>query len=147
MKSYFLNLLAYDDWANQQIWQSINQKPLINPKIENLFSHLLSAQKTWLNRCLHNSENTPLWDTQPDLEKLMISNHQGWVAFIEKLNDDDFEKMISYQTTSGMPFETILKDILTHLINHGTYHRGQIVQLLKNERETLPATDYILWVR
>lgn len=77
----------------------------------------------------------------------MVVNHERWKAFLEKLEDGDFAKIINYQTTSSVAFQTKLNDILTHLINHGTYHRGQIVQLLKNERETLPATDYILWVR
>ena len=147
MKSHFLHLFEYDYWANQQVWKSVVEKPLTNPKIANLFSHLLSAQRIWLNRCQHVSEIIPLWDTKLDLENLMVVNHERWKAFLEKLEDGDFAKIINYQTTSGVAFQTKLNDILTHLINHGTYHRGQIVQLLKNERETLPATDYILWVR
>jgi uncharacterized damage-inducible protein DinB len=147
MKSHFLHLFEYDYWANQQVWQSMVKKSLSNPKIENLFSHLLSAQGIWLNRCIEVSEILPLWDTQSDLKNFIITNHKAWIAFLEKLEDSDFEKIITYFTTSGVAFQTKLKDILTHLINHGTYHRGQIVQLLKNEREILPVSDYILWVR
>lgn len=71
----------------------------------------------------------------------------GWENFIQTLDPTDFDQMISYQTSNGISFETALKDILTHLINHGTYHRGQIIQLLKEERAEVPSTDFILFVR
>lgn len=147
MKPYFLNLLAYDTWANQLVLSSMIEKPLNNPKIELLFSHLLSAQKIWLNRCIQQSESIALWDTKPDLNNLMLTNHKGLFNYLESLDDAAFDKIISYQNTKGQPFKTSLKDIFTHLFNHGTYHRGQIVQLLKQERETVPSTDYIVWVR
>ncbi|MBU0696764.1 MAG: DinB family protein [Bacteroidetes bacterium] len=147
MKSHFLPLFEYDYWANQQVWRSISQKPLNNPKIENLFSHVLSAQKIWLNRCTKIIETIPLWDTQSDLANLMESNHEAWLAFLNQTEDHDFEQIIPYQTSTGVAYQSKIKDILTHLINHGTYHRGQMVLLLKPERETLPLTDFIFWVR
>ncbi|MEO5911871.1 MAG: DinB family protein [Pelobium sp.] len=147
MKSYFLNLLAYDNWANQQVWLSISEKPLINPKIELLFSHLLSAQKIWLNRCIQQNESVTLWETKSELNNLMLTNQQGLLNYLESLENSDFDSVIAYQNTKGQPFKTSLKDILTHLFNHGTYHRGQIVQLLKAEREIVPSTDYIVFVR
>jgi uncharacterized damage-inducible protein DinB len=147
MKSRFQNLFKYDAWANQLIWESIAQKPILNPKIETLFSHLLSAQKVWLNRCTNQAVMVNIWETTTNTKELMEQNNQQWQDFLDKLNDTDFDQIITYQNFSGIQFETKLSDILTHLINHGTYHRGQIVQLIKPEREILPQTDYILWAR
>nr|MBC7612445.1 hypothetical protein [Pseudopedobacter sp.] len=147
MKSHHLHLFNYDYWANQQVWKSMVEKPLVHPKLENLFSHLLSAQRIWLNRCIEVSEIIPLWNTKSDLESLMIANYKEWIVFLGNVNDGDFEQIINYKNTSGIAFRTKLNDILIHLINHGTYHRGQIVLLLKNEREILPTTDYIFWIR
>lgn len=147
MKEHFLNMLEYDIWANQQVWLSIIENPILNSKIELLFSHLLSAQIIWLNRCKGNSTTTTLWDVKPDLNVLMIANHIAWKDYLENLLEEDFEIILSYKASNGMSFRTSLKDIFTHLFNHSTYHRGQIVQLLKQEREEVPITDYIYWVR
>ena len=48
---------------------------------------------------------------------------------------------------AGDPFLDNLTDILTHLVNHSTYHRGQITQLLRRPGMTPPGTDYILFAR
>ncbi|WP_169303349.1 DinB family protein [Pedobacter cryophilus] len=147
MKSHFINLFNYEAWANQQIWTSIEEKPLLNPKIELLFSHLLTAQKVWLNRCLNLQADINIWEVQPNLNEMKLQNKSNWTNYILQLEDIDFDKMISYKNSKGDSFKTSLRDILTHLVNHGTYHRGQIVQLLKEERTQLPVTDYIFWVR
>ncbi|OAQ39696.1 hypothetical protein A5893_08925 [Pedobacter psychrophilus] len=146
MKSHFIDLFNYDYWANCLIQQSIDEKPILNPKIENLFSHLLSAQKIWLNRCINKFEKIELWETKSQLKDMMDKNHQDWIKFLNEIKEEDLEKLIHYQNTKGKTFQLALNNILTHLINHNTYHRGQIVQLLKSDRENLPATDYFLWV-
>lgn len=147
MKSHFLKLFDYDAWANEKVAECILEKPIENQKIILLFSHLLAAQKTWLNRCLGNESQVKLWEMEKDWNHLRLANQQEWINYIQSLNEEDFEQILSYQTSTGIPFKTALKDIFTHLINHGTYHRGQIIQLLKEERDSVPATDFILFVR
>jgi uncharacterized damage-inducible protein DinB len=108
---------------------------------------LLNAQKVWLNRCINQAVVVNIWKTIPNAKELMEQNNHHWQQYLEKLNDSNFDQIISYQNSTGTQLETKLSDSLSHLINHGTYHRGQIIQLLKHERTTLPATDYIFWIR
>ena len=147
MKSHFLNLFRYDAWANDIILQSIKEKSIQNQKIELLFSHLLIAQKAWLNRCVNKYEDFELWSIKQDLVDFLNQNTLDWLNYLESLENSSFENSINYQNTKGQEFNTLLKDILIHIVNHGTYHRGQIIQLLKEERITVPQTDYIFWVR
>ena len=147
MKSHFLNLFRYDAWANDIILQSIKEKSIQNQKIELLFSHLLIAQKVWLNRCINKDEDFELWSMKQDLVDFLNQNTLDWLNYLESLENSSFENSINYQNTKGQEFNTLLKDILIHIVNHGTYHRGQIIQLLKEERITVPQTDYIFWVR
>ena len=147
MKSHFLNLFQYDAWANDLVLQSIKEKSIQNQKIELLFSHLLTAQKIWLNRCINEYKDFELWSIKQDLADFLNQNTVGWLNYLGILEDASFQSFISYQNTKGQEFNTLLKDILIHLVNHGTYHRGQIIQLLKEERTTVPQTDYIYWVR
>lgn len=147
MKSHFLQLFDYDAWANAKVAECILEKPIDNQKIILLFSHLLAAQKTWLNRCLGKETPIKLWESDENWNNLRLRNQREWKDYIQSLNYNDFEQILSYQTSTGIPFKTALKDIFTHLINHGTYHRGQIIQLLKEERDSVPATDFIFWIR
>ena len=147
MKNHFLNLFQYDAWANGLILQSIEEKSIQNQKIELLFSHLLIAQKVWLNRCINKDEDFELWSMKQDLVDFLNQNTLDWLNYLESLENSSFENSINYQNTKGQEFNTLLKDILIHIVNHGTYHRGQIIQLLKEERITVPQTDYIFWVR
>ena len=147
MKSHFLNLFQYDAWANGLVLQSIEEKSIQNQKIELLFSHLLTAQKIWLDRCINKHKDFELWSLKQDLADFLNQNNTDWLNYLGSLEDASFENFISYQNTKGQKFNTLLKDILIHLVNHGTYHRGQIIQLLKEERTTVPQTDYIYWVR
>ena len=147
MKHHFLNLFQYDAWANGLILQSIEEKSIQNQKIELLFSHLLIAQKVWLNRCINKHEDFELWSIKQGLADFLYQNTTDWLNYLESLEDKSFENSINYQNTKRQEFNTLLKDILIHIVNHSTYHRGQIIQLLKEERKTVPQTDYIFWVR
>ncbi len=147
MRDHFMQLFEYDAWANAQVLECMELAPLENPKIELLFSHILNAQKIWLARCLDTGQQIDTWVLNKDLKGLMIENVEGMKNYFQKLNDGDFEQTVTYKNSKGVSFENCLKDILTHLVNHGTYHRGQIVQLLKAERAKVPMTDYIFWRR
>ncbi len=60
----------------------------------------------------------------------------------------EFDKIVPYQNSKGVNYTNNLSDIITHVINHGTHHRAQIGQLLKQAGiEKLPMTDYIAFVR
>ena len=130
MKSHFLNLFQYDAWANDLVLQSIKEKSIQNQKIELLFSHLLIAQKIWLNRCINKHEDLKLWSIKQDLADFLNQNTVGWLNYLRILEDASFENFISYQNTKRQKFNTLLKDIFIYSVNHGTYHRGQIIQLL-----------------
>jgi uncharacterized damage-inducible protein DinB len=55
--------------------------------------------------------------------------------------------MISYQNTKGEAYQNTIKDIMFHIINHSSYHRGQVMMLVRNAGlEPIP-TDYILTKR
>lgn len=116
-----------------------------------LMAHLLSAEQLWLARCkgINTSgvSSWPNWEVN-SFESIIESNHNEWVAFLNTLNESDFDRIIHYQNSTGNDFENVLCDILTHVINHGTHTRAQIGQHLKvNENDRLPITDYSYYLR
>ena len=152
MKTYFINLFNYDRYANELIFETILKagKPV---KPVQLMAHVLAAQQVWLTRCLGLPPiDISLW---PDLNgntdtfgEKIANNALDWINYLGGLDHSNFNKAIAYQNTKGQGFETKLADILAHLINHGTHHRAQIGQLIKQpDGRDLPNTDYILYVR
>ena len=81
MKSHFLNLLQYDAWANDLVLQSIKEKSIKNQKIELLFSHLLTAQKIWLDRCINEHKDFELWSIKQDLADFLNQNNTDWLNY------------------------------------------------------------------
>lgn len=149
MKTYFTRLINYDRYANELILNAIIEANEPEKPVQ-LMAHMLTAQQVWYNRCnklpAFGGTIWPDWKAD-SFELLIIDNHNKWIAFLNKIDDADFEKQIKYQNLKGEAFSNKLTDILAHLINHGTHHRAQAGQLLKLEGVSLPITDYIFYLR
>jgi uncharacterized damage-inducible protein DinB len=149
MKSYFIQLLNYDHYANLQVLDLIIKCDQPAKPVQ-LIAHLLAAQQVWLTRCTGRpAAGGALWPDWPagTFEQIINDNHLGWLNFLEKLDNGDFEQLVSYKDSKGNAFENKLCDILAHLINHGTHHRAQAGQHLKLSGADLPTTDYIFYLR
>ncbi|RFZ94507.1 damage-inducible protein DinB [Mucilaginibacter conchicola] len=149
MKAHFIYLFHYDRYCNKLMIDLLLSTGLTGKAVD-LMSHTLVAQQIWLSRCLNKPAPTAeLW-APGNVEKLMGANDRNfeeWVAYINTLQSEDLETIISYKNTKGTPFNDQLADIITHVINHGTHHRAQIGQLLKTAGAELPSTDYIHYIR
>lgn len=149
MKDYFIKLFQYDHHVNHIITDAIlaaNQPE----ESEKLMAHLLGAQQIWISRCKgENLLSGPIWpDWKADTFKQLIDdNHTAWINFLTSLNDYAFEQKITYRDMKGNEFSSKLEDMITQVTNHGTHHRAQIGQLLKQEDKNLPITDYIFYIR
>jgi uncharacterized damage-inducible protein DinB len=68
-------------------------------------------------------------------------------AFLSGLTDEDLERPLAYRTLDGTAHTTRLLDLLLHVVNHSTYHRGQLTTLLRQAGGAPPATDYVVYTR
>jgi uncharacterized damage-inducible protein DinB len=150
MKDYFIRLFKYDQYTNQQLLAVIRQTD--NPENTiRLMGHLLAAQQRWVSRCLKEdvaqNDLFPQKETMP-FEEIIANNSQKWLSFLEEIDADDLNSVITYKNTQGAEYSNTVADILTQVINHGTHHRAQIGQQLKLAgAPSLPVTDYISFIR
>ena len=149
MKNHFIRLFKYDAWANRQMNGLIAEfGDAEQPR--RWMAHLLAAQQIWIKRCqLLPPAATMLWpdNSTAEMDAIINTNDTEWLSYLGSLQPEDFDKPIIYKTLKGDGFQNTLSDIIAHVINHGTHHRAQIGQYLKNAGAKLPATDYILFVR
>jgi uncharacterized damage-inducible protein DinB len=146
----FQQLFQYNRWANERILETMRAAEETPARALELFSHLLRAQDHWYGR-VEATDHAALdfWTTESlaaCAERLEAST-QRWQAVLDERATDRLDQMISYTNSNGTPYETSLRDILTHVVNHGTHHRAQIALVLRDADITPPATDYIYFVR
>lgn len=149
MKTYYINLLQYEHWANAQIIEALESLETPPEKVLSLMSHILNAQMVWFNRVTNDHLVIGVWDLLPVswLKETAEHSFQKMDSYVRDTDETDFGKIITYQTTTGTTYHTPLGEILTHLSHHAAYHRGQIIALLKPIMAHLPSTDYIIWTR
>lgn len=149
MQQYYINLWKYDKWATVALLEKLEQQAPLNVHIYTLLSHNLSAQRIWLDRCkaLPAREERFKFRDHATIKTDLEAYNAEWTAYLETLEDVAFDQVLHYQNIAGTPFENRLGDILTHVINHGTHHRGSVITLMKQEGYALPMLDYIGFVR
>lgn len=65
--------------------------------------------------------------------------------FLSIITPGKLERLISYENPTGTRWTYSLRHMLQHVVNHSTYHRGQVAGMLRQVGATPPATDYLLY--
>jgi uncharacterized damage-inducible protein DinB len=143
-------LLNFEKWANHRVLTSLKNLKQVNPRALQLMAHLLTAEKIWLLRL--QGEDTVGTDKAPELtlekcELMARENQDGLFQVLANLDSEGLDVMVDYKNLSGKEFSTSVWDILTHVVIHGAYHRGQIALALRSGGSEPPNTDFITYVR
>jgi uncharacterized damage-inducible protein DinB len=70
-----------------------------------------------------------------------------WPRFLDGLSPEDFERIVPYRNSLGESWTNTVGDILTHVVAHSAYHRGQVASELRAAGFTPAYTDFIHAVR
>lgn len=153
-------LYAYNRWANRRLLDAVSRlgpgeytRDLGSsfPSIHETLVHILSAEWVWLSRWRGQSPAgiPDSWDvtTFGGLRAQWAEVERDQRAFVSELTEDALGRSIAYRNTKGEPFEQPLARMLRHVVNHSTYHRGQVVTMLRQLGAEATATDLILFCR
>jgi uncharacterized damage-inducible protein DinB len=115
-----------------------------------IFAHIQAARCLWLSR-LDPSVRPPSDGLFPSvsLEKAAAQSRDmdaAWLSYARRISDPDLDRVFTYKTTEGLDRAFPIRDILTHLVNHSSYHRGQIARLVAECGAKAAITDYIFFV-
>ena len=153
-------LYAYTEWANGRILESIRglseeerTRPLQSsfPTIRATMAHIVMAEWVWLQRWKGISPTgIPEWAKDAALEIIEENLHAieaERAALIDSLDDDALQRELSYRKIDGSDHVHRILDLMLHVANHSTYHRGQLTTMLRQVGATPPATDLIVYLR
>lgn len=156
--SALAHLYAYDEWASERLLTTSDSldpelwtRDLGSsfPSVRDTFAHLLSAEWLWLRRWQGDSPGKEAeWVRAPSpaaLRSAMHEIHLERKAFMATLGDADLTRPIRYRRLNGEERTQRLGSLMLHVVNHSTYHRGQIVTLFRQLGVTPPSTDLLLY--
>ena len=154
------DLYAYDDWANNRAFAAAEslsdaeaRATIVSsfPSVLATLAHLVGAEWVWLRRCHGESPTSvPAWAGDSSLAALgaELAAIQGdRSAYLRERTDADLVRLLEFRTLAGQAYAQPLGGILQHVVNHSTYHRGQVATQLRQLGRTPPNTDLITYLR
>jgi uncharacterized damage-inducible protein DinB len=151
-KKYLKSLLEYNAWANSVLYKKVMELPSEEimkerkTSLQSIFvslNHLLAVDQIWLahmqglkhnikvlRETLHK-DMTSLWKARQDMEITLLD-------YLQSLTEDGLEEVIDYELIGGNQGSLSRAMCLTHLVLHGSYHRGWIADMF-GQAETQPA--------
>jgi len=147
MKQFLKELFEYGYHFNQKLGDVFNESPdKTSDKAIKFYNHILNAHQIWNNRIEAKQPTYGVWKIHEtrDLKRVDKSNYKLTLQIIDKI---DLSGTINYTNSKGHTFSNSIQDILFHIINHSTYHRGQIATEFRNNGLEPLVTDYIFYKR
>ncbi len=156
-----VNLLyEYNSWANHRALDAASKltseqftKPLGSSfsSVRDTLAHICGAEGIWLERFLGRSP-TSFLDASQFRDAAVLKHY--WddqevrlLQFVRGLTQQDVDRVLEYKTIKSGVYRNPLWQSLQHVVNHGTYHRGQVTTLLRQLGVQPAATDLVFFYR
>ena len=144
------HLVAYDNWANRRVINSLKASPKQNSQAVRLLAHLLTAEKAWLTHL--KGEDTSRLDLWPGLsleqcELLADETHKAYAAFFKDIFQNHFDWARTPENPRGSQCPIPIGDVFVQIISQAAYDRGQVAAAIHANGETPAETDYLTFTR
>jgi uncharacterized damage-inducible protein DinB len=153
-------LYDYNSWANRRLLDAssaLSTEQFIQPlgssfsSVRDTLAHICGAEWLWMERFQGGSPSALLEVSQfPDLASLRAHwtpQEQSLRTFVGTLTQQHINGVMKYQTLKFGEYQNPMWQSLQHLVNHGSYHRGQITTMLRQHGAQSVLTDLIHFYR
>ena len=152
--------LAYTAWATQRLVNAATQLPeeeltrdfkTADGNVLRTLVHVYAADRVWLAR-VTGAANPPSFTTDADyhlsvLQKDWPALYGRWQQWAQALTDESVQTVLAYKDMKGNPYSQPVWEIVLHVVNHGTHHRGQVAGFLRTLGHTPPPLDLTTYYR
>ena len=135
---YFRQFADYNHWANRRLYATALAMPdesyrrptgVFFGSLHGTLNHLLLTDRIWLKRLTGEGEHPDrldaiLFEDRSALARARMAEDARLIDVVGRYTEDDLRGLVAYQNMSGVPYRQELGQILLHLFNHQTHHRG-----------------------
>lgn len=151
-----IETFKYKQWADQRTFDAVraikgSEHPSSAAFARQQFNHMVRVEELFKARLLgepapHASTNTELVPSLNELgERITISN-LWFTRYVEQLEHGELDHSLNFQFVDGKRGVMTRREILFHIVNHGTYHRGAIGHALDLANAARPADTYTVFI-
>jgi uncharacterized damage-inducible protein DinB len=160
-KNYFTEISEFNVWANKIVWGWLDQisDEQWNQHIVSSFNsigetvlHVVSAETVWLDRL--NKIEAPVWlqssfkGSKEETIELWKRSTSGLKKFMDEFDEAGMMDILVFKRLNGDRYEMPHYQVFAHVFNHSTYHRGQLVTMLRQAGFTnVGSTDMLGFYR
>lgn len=159
MKHVMQQCSAYTAWANKRLFDCIAKLPeeTINQEIMSSFPslrltvlHMWNAESIWWQRLKLQERVEPPGPTFVGnfalLQKSSSTQSEQWAEWVKKASEVQLQHVFAYRPIKKEEIKKPVYEVLLQLFSHGSYHRGQLVTMLRqHEVTTIPQTDFSIF--
>jgi uncharacterized damage-inducible protein DinB len=152
--------LEFMRWADDIMFAALSQAPpdqiIVDrgSSFKSLFdtlNHVYLAELVWLRR-VQGQQDAKITDlpSPADMDALgraWPEVHRAWIDWSRSQSGDDFQKPLIFRNMKGAETQLPHWQLVLHLVNHGSYHRGQVATMLRQAGIKPPGTDLIAFYR
>jgi uncharacterized damage-inducible protein DinB len=156
----FRTLFQFNAWANHRTMgacDSVGAESFATrltgsfPSVRDTLVHIMAVERLWLERWLGTSDGSFLKpESFPDIGSVRAEwarIERELLAFVNGLTEEHVNRIIPHKNSQGTEFRMPLWQLMQHLVNHGTYHRGQITNQLREVGGKPLGTDLVTFYR
>lgn|SRR5579875_62102 len=164
MKHHALQQYDYHVWANRKMFNRLNELPKdvyvkeiqsVFPSIAEVLVHMYVADNVWLgvirgdsfeeiSAAAGRSTEEVKGKCIEEIEKAYSELAEKYKTYLEE--KENLDESISPEHPKFGRLNTRISELIQHVVNHGTYHRGNITAMLRQLGYAGPPTDYILYL-
>jgi uncharacterized damage-inducible protein DinB len=114
-------------------------------------NHVYLAELVWIKR-LQGNRDARLADLESPVDLAALAQtwpdlHRTWIDWSRSHSSEDFEAPLILRNMQGTESQMPLWQIVLHVVNHGSYHRGQVATMLRQSGIKPPGTDLVTFYR
>jgi uncharacterized damage-inducible protein DinB len=153
-------LLDYGSWANRKLVRAAATLGTDDFKrelggshggVRGTLTHIMGAEWIWLERWkgLSPTKRIDEGEFQNVLQlrerwKAIEAHRDAW---FDSLRERELVEILRYRTLDGKPYGAPLWQLVQHVVNHGSYHRGAVSHMLRQFGGKPPSTDMVFYDR
>ena len=158
---HLASLTRYKRWANNLVYSSLTQlshrdlvapNPIVFGSLVATLQHTLAMDEVWRAHLLgepHGCTSRQPSESQP-LETVRAEQTEmddWYVNYADQLQNVALNEVVDFEFIGGGHGAMSREQILLHVVNHGTYHRGNVTAMLYQHGISPPTTDYPVFLR